>query len=208
MEKKEMKGKSTIIGVLALIVVVLAGLCIYLLFIKKKENKYNNTFVYDANGSYGIAYAKGYAKVIKEYYCETVPVAECNATNASSIDDVLYFYVVSTESEDLEKEINDSFGEQHKDNKSFQLGCVKDGIISYKAIADDFYNSANTGIDDKNIVDNYWKNISISKEDSHKIISSSEDNYITLKLEKSKYTHGSSDGVTCASRMTGINVVD
>ncbi len=49
-----MKNKNILIGVLSFIIVVLAGLCVYLLFIKKDEvgnNNQNNTFD-NGNNSY------------------------------------------------------------------------------------------------------------------------------------------------------------
>ena len=207
-------SKNIIIAVLIVIIIALIGAIIYFAFIKKddkpvnnneesnqqesesNEKKYNNTFVYDKNGSYGIAYAKGYAEVKREYYCEG-KVTECNESNADERNDVVYFYITDTESEDLKKEIDDK--------QEISIGCVKENIISFGALADDFYEKVNDNI---NSTENYFKDIKLSLEDSNKIISSNENNQITLKFEKLKYTHGSLDFATCTSRMTGVEVVE
>ena len=220
------KNKNGIIAVLIVIIIALIGAVVYFAFIKKddkpvdnnggnnqanngqtnnNEKKYNNTFVYDENGSYGIAYAKGYAEVKREYYCETVSVAECNESNAEEINDVVYFHVTSTESEDLKKEINEWYGEQERDSQTFTIGCIKDNAISFGALADDFYEKVNDNI---NSTENYFKNIKLSVGDTNKIISSDENNPITLKFEKLKYTHGSLDFVTCMGRMTSVEIVE
>ena len=76
MKKNEEKGKNIIIGILALIIVVLAGLCVYLLFIKNDdrvidsknniENKGNDTTSIDDNivkNVYGTYYNSDYSEV-------------------------------------------------------------------------------------------------------------------------------------------------
>ena len=219
-------NNKILIILMALIIVVLAGYIVYVKFIQKGDNpepkpnnteenginnqtnnneKYKNTFKYSNDGSYGIAYAKGYAEVKREYYCETVSVAECNESNAEEINDVVYFHITSTESEDLKKEVSEWYGEQGKDNQTFTIGCVKDNVISFGTLADDFYEKVNDNI---NSTENYFKNIKLSAGESNKILSSSANNPITLKFEKLKYTHGSLDFVTCISRMTNVEVVN
>lgn len=219
-------NNKMLIILMALIIVCLAGYIVYAKFIQKGDNpepkptnteenginnqtnnneKYENTFKYSNDGSYGIAYAKGYAEVKREYYCETVSVADCNESNADEINDVVYFHIMSTESEDLKKNLNGSYRGQSADSDSFEIGCAKNNIISFGALADDFYEKVNDNI---NSTENYFKNIELSMEDSNKILSSSETNPITLKFEKLKYTHGSLDFVTCMSRMTNVEVVN
>lgn len=215
-------NKNGIIAILVVIIIALIGVVIYFAFIKKDEpkpnnngsnnqtnndKKYENTFKYSSNGSYGVAYAKGYAKVKREYYCESVPVDECNETNALETNDAVYFYVTSTESKDLKKEVNEWFSEQSKDAQSIQLGCLKNDTIEFVAFADNFYRGTND--EHKNLPEYYAKVITLSKADSNKIISSSESNQITLKMEKLKYSNGfATDGYTCLSRMTNIEIVE
>lgn len=221
-DKKIAKRQNLEIIVLSIIIVALLGICIYLLFIKKDDKqagnnqvnngqasnidkKYNNTFVYDNSGSYGIAYVKGYAKVVKEPYCDEAP--ECNEENATSFENTVSFYVVSTDSEALKKEIDSWYGEGYTGQKFIQLGCLKNDMISYYNAADAFYNSANTGIDDKNNVDNYSKTFSLDKDVSTKIINSSQSKMITLKLEKLKLTYGG-HAFSCFSPFSGIEIVE
>ena len=218
-------NKNGIIVLLVVIIIALIGAVVYFAFIKKddkpvdnnggnnqanneqtkdNEKKYNNTFVYDTNGSYGVAYATGYAKVQKEYYCEAVAVDECNESNADEINDVVYFYVTNTDSEDFKKEIDEWFGGQSKDTQSIQLGCLKDNIIEFVSFADDYYHGDD---EQKSSPEYYAKLISVSNEDSSKILSSSESNQITLKMEKLKYSAGfATDGYTCLSKMTSIEI--
>ena len=220
-DKKLEKRKNIEIVALGVIIVALLGLCIYLLLIKKddkpidnnsgnnqansNEKEYNNTFVYENSGSYGIAYVKGYVKIVKEPYCGEA--LECTEKNTTSIENKVLFYVVNTESDALKKEIDSWYGKGYTGEKSIQLGCLDNDIISYYNAADDFYNSANTGVDDKNNSDNYNKKFSLDKDVSRKIINSNQNKMITLKLEKLKLTHGG-HAFSCFSPFSGIEVVE
>lgn len=216
LKKSNNKKKVTIVVLIyALVALMVLGVTLYLTAKPNspsndngnketnQEEKYDNTFVYDENGSYGIAYAKGYATVEEEYYCENA--SECNETNADEIKEVVYFHVTNTESEDLKKAINEWNSEKSVDGLVFKLGNLEDNAISICTYADDFFNGSD---EYKNSPEHYANIVSVSREDSNKITSSNESNPITLKLEKLKYSLSTtSDFSTCGTLITKVEVI-
>ena len=159
------------------------------------ETKYENELTSDETGTYGTVYLEGYAKVKKEADCG-VDVCQGN----EPVYDVVSFYVTSPKVEG----IDDWFvKDQNGENAYIQLGCLENGIVSFTAFADEFYKKRSDNIHSS---ENYFKTIEFSKSDSSKIISSNENNRITLKIENKKWSYGG-DGFTCSSRITGAEVV-
>ena len=159
------------------------------------EPKYENSLTTDESGTYGTIYVEGYAKVTQE--------ADCGSDICQGDEpkhDVVSFYVTSPKIAGTD----DWFvTDQNGENGYIQLGCLENGVVSFTAFADEFYEKRNDNI---NSTENYYRTIALSKDDSDKIISSSETNLITLKIENKKWTHGG-DGYTCSSRITGAEVI-
>ena len=101
------------------------------------------------------------------------------------------FHIVNTDSNDFLKWIDNSKGNSFVGDKAIGIGCINDNIIEY-------YNSS----DEKE--DAQYR---ISKNDSEKIINSTKDNLVKLKLERKVYTGGSGTPM-CYSHITNINVIE
>lgn len=213
----EEKKKNILIGVLIFIIILLVVSLVYVVVFKndkasfngeveKETVKYENTFKYDENNhlGVGVAYVKGYAKVERKDSCI---FEECTEENSGKeFYDIVEFHITNTESADFKKAINDmNNGEL---GSSIQLGCVIDNVVELYSLADKYYNSSNTGIDDRNLYDNYWGSFSLNEIDTQKLVSSNESNQITLKLEKYPYTMGGGPGVVCYSPINSIEIVN
>ena len=147
----------------------------------KKEEKVNSTF--SLIDEAGIAYVEGYVE--KEHRSGTMYFSDEGDV------DYLLFHIVNTDSNDFLKWIDNSKGNSFVGDKAIGIGCINDNIIEY-------YNSS----DEKE--DAQYR---ISKNDSEKIINSTKDNLVKLKLERKVYTGGSGTPM-CYSHITNINVIE
>lgn len=212
---KRSNNKKTTIIIILVFIVILMLLLIVLYYINgnRKEEKgednptptptqkssYENTFKYSDDGSYGVAYVTGYAKVIKEANCGD---AECPEDEEK--DDALYFYITSTESKDVKKYLDSFHGDGYDGETYFRVGCLKDDIISYYNAADAWYDSNNTSAE---ISTRYNKTFTLDKNVTTKLLNSNINNSITLRLEKLKLSYGG-EAFSCYSHFSGIEIVD
>ena len=189
--KRSNEKKKAIIIVLLFLVIALVMLLVFICCGKKvttPKEEYVNTFKYDGSGSYGVAYATGYT-VVKEVTCDD----GMDCVEGEKYNEVL-FYVTSTDSEDLKKEINSWYGEGYEGNKSISLGCYNN-VVAYFNAADTFLTSEGDLI----------KSFTLSEEETTKIISSTVNHPITLRLEKYKLTNGTGAPM-CYSNFSKIEV--
>jgi len=142
-----------------------------------------DTFVYEGwKGSYGYANVTGYAKVtIDEKDCGVIG---CDNYDPISINDVVDFNIVSTNSENFEK--------WWGNGKIIRFGCLKDGKISYVNYADEFGGTSNP------------KTFTLSTDLTNKILASNASNLITLKITKKKMTEYTGMPNQCDSDITTI----
>ena len=211
--KRSNNKKKAIIIILIFTMILVCSLVIIFLCCgkcyKPKENvsvenneneKYENTFKYDAAGSYGIAYVTGYAKVTTRPYCGAIG-DECTEQNAISVNDEVDFYITKNDSEDLNKEINSWYGELYDGDKTISLGCVKNGTISYYNAADEFQESSEIAYG------NNFKIFTLDSNESDSIVNSNENNPIVLKLTKLKLTNGG-EAPACYSNFAYVEVIE
>lgn len=218
--KRSNSKKTTIIVVLVFTMILMVVLiALYYFNGKEKEGektgvptptptsanvKYENKISNGEYETYGIVYVKGYAKV-EEYEEKFEGVREDETIKKYNL---VAFYVTDSFGTDLEKEIPDWFRSNRDDVKYIDLGCLNDNIITLERVADDWYDPSITGTDNKDNFDNYWKKVSLSKSDSEKILSSTKDKPITVKLEKLKFSLGGGSGSVCTSTVSGVEVIN
>lgn len=162
------------------------------------EENYENNLTRDENvesGVYGTAYVEGYAKVVKKPLCDDGPdICQGNEPEVDAIS----FYVTN-------RKVNDISGWFSADENGdyISLGCLENGLVSFVAMADEFYKG-----DNPNSQENYSREIKLSKDDSDKIIASNENNPIILKIEKKKLKKDIRMGLySCNSLITGVEVI-
>ena len=214
-------NNKTLMILMALIIVCLAGYIVYAKFIQKGDNpepkptnteengnqtnnennelKLENSLITDENaeyGSYGVAYVEGYAKVVEESTCNDGPdICQGDEPKVNEVS----FYVTNRKVD----EIKDWFATNENNEEYIPLGCLEDGSINLIAMAEEFYKG-----DNPNSQENYAREIKLSKEDSDKIIASNENSPIILKIEKKKMKKDIRIGLyTCNSTITGVEVV-
>ncbi len=201
--EKNNKKNVIIIILVALLVGAICFIC-YDKFLKndssRKENTKDNTdvintFKYNDDGASGIATVKGYITVEKTDYCVD---GECESSE-NSIYDVTHFHILETESTSFRNYINSFYSNDYTGEKTFSLGCVKNNVISYYNTYDEIQNDSEDNNDFKYFV--------LSNDVSQKILNSSIDNPITLKLEKKKFSSGSG-APECYSHITNIEIVN
>ncbi len=162
------------------------------------EQKYENNLTSDENvesGVYGTVYLEGYAKTIEEPLCNGPDICQ---GDEETVTEVL-FYVTKGKVD----EIKDWFATDDNGNDYLPLGCLENDLISFIAMADDFYKG-----DNPNSQEYYSRDIEIGKTDSEKIIGSNENNTITLRVEKKKFKKDVRYGFyMCNSFITGVEVV-
>lgn len=214
-------NKNGIIAILVVIIIALIVAVIYFAFVKKEdktvdnnsentqedsgqkiiedEAKYENKLTIDETaefGTYGIAYVEGYAKVEEKPMCDDGPdICQGDEPKVNEVS----FYVTNRKVD----EIKDWFVTNKNNEEYIPLGCAENGVITFTAMADEFYKG-----DNPNSQENYANEIKLSKEDSDKIIASNENNTIILKIEKKKMKKDIRMGLyTCNSTITGVEVV-
>lgn len=162
------------------------------------DSKYENNLTSDENvesGVYGTVYLEGYAKTIEKPLCNGPDICQ---GDEQTITEVL-FYVTKGKVD----EIKDWFATDDNGNDYLPLGCLENDLISFIAMADDFYKG-----DNPNSQEYYSRDIEIGKTDSEKIIDSNENNTITLRVEKKKFKKNVRYGFyRCNSFITGVEVV-
>ena len=207
--------KSIIIVIIVILILGVIGYIYYDEFINNKSannggsvepinEEDTNTFIYSNNGSYGIALVKGYAEVKKASYCGDGII--CTPESTISVNVEVNFYVISSNNQDLQKEIDSWYGEGYTGDKVIRLGCLKEKEIIYYNAADTFYDPYNTGIDNRENYDNYFKQFALDISSTEKILSSTKSKPITLKIEKLKLTTFG-EAPACYSHMTYVSVI-
>ena len=225
------KRKNIIISVLSILLIISIGLLVYLLFFYKKieephvddnqlMNQDNNLTVeqnnnsesqdstlwhgpkveyelgtsYDYSKNTGVTYIKGYATTEK--------VCPFCAYGHTEYDDVVYFNVVESDDE-FSKFLADTSLYKSEGKKAIQMGCLKDSIISYTNIADLY------AYENDKYVGNYIKHFKLNSSISQKIMASSIDNPIKLKIEIYPWpVDFATDGITCYSDASTIEIVE
>ena len=208
MEKKEKNGKGILIGALVAIIIILLGLCIYLLFVKKDNgvvddnNGNQNNVVNDLNeedknivntftSQYpeeGIATVTGYATVVKRSVCDAPFCTDENEPEQQI--DYVFFNITDTKSSEFLKFIEKSKGNSFVGDNSIGLGCLEKGVITYNN------NSDKTG----------YKSYTLNNSLSSDILNSSKDKAITLELEKLKLSFGGYADI-CYSHITNVKEI-
>ncbi len=204
-------NKNGIVPVLVLIIIALLGVVVYFVFIKKddkpKDNNggnnqvndntenYENKIMQGEYDQYGTIYLKGYADV--KTYTE-----DYEGSSDADKYDLVSFHITDMLGVKSEEEISGWISHDENEKTYIRLGCVENDIISFNSVADDWYDASLEGTDG-----NYWKTVSLSKEDSQKIISSNANNPIVLKLEKLKFSYGGREGNFCTTSITGVEVI-
>ena len=153
-----------------------------------------DTFVYEGeNGiaSYGYAIVKGYAEVKKDQ--KDCGDAGCDHATSISINDTVDFHIVSTDSKNFKKTFIEGWYSD-PDGDLIRIGCIKNGKLSYTNYADEFNGGGS-------------RTFTLSEELTNKIISSSVNNQITLKLEKKKLSEYDGTPNQCDSNITTIELV-
>ncbi len=194
-----MKKKKLFIILLIVLIILLVGFLVYSLFFNNKVDEiidydHVDTFIYNENEASGYVTVKGYVTVDRQDYCE----GECE-TDENSLFDVVNFHIVETTSADFRNYVNSFYSDDYTGDKTFSLGCVKGETIEY-------YNTYDELLNDNDNTNDFKKFI-VNKNYTQKILSSSQNNPITLRLGKEKFSSGSG-APECYSHITNIDILN
>lgn len=148
------------------------------------ESKNQSSFQSDGQGNfYGALVVTGYPVLISELE----PFCEENCEKFSYV----FFQVLNTDSKVLSDFLGGNEGNSFVGAKQLGIGCVKSKIITY------FNDSDKLGM----------KEYKVSTELSKKILDSSKEKPVTIKLERLLFT-GGSGAPACYSHFTYINSLE
>lgn len=193
------KNNKGVIALLVVIIVILSALCILFATgtINLKSNAANNNNqvseptgnelgkydTFSAINESGIVEVIGYSETIEK---EVPSMYE----NAGEKYYYVYFHIKQTKSDEFNKFVESLKENSFASDNAIGLGCVNDGIITYFNSSDEFGD----------------KEYKISQEDSDKILNSTENNPIKLKLERLVYNSGKGDAPYCYSHITKVEI--
>ena len=150
--------------------------------------------------SSGVVTVKGYAEV-KYKVLDCGVLGKCSEKEAVSVNDIVYLHIDEVNNEEFKKALKE-LGYEKKD---IPIGCLKDGMISYRTAADEFGPEEYEG-EEEDAYKYYAKSMLLNKDITKQLTSSSSKKPITLKLSKSKLTHYVSLTDQCDSVITSINI--
>ena len=148
---------------------------------EKEDIKEDDTSTFNISEEAGVIYVEGYS--VKEHRNGNI--------DGSSIEyDYILFHITNTDSVDFMKWLENSKGNSFVGEESIGLGCLEDGIIHY-------YNSTN---------EEEFKEHKVDKDESEKIVDSTKENTIKLKLERKAFD-GGSGAPLCYSHITNMSIL-
>lgn len=163
-------------------------------------------FVYSErnNGlaSYGVVTVKGYVEV-KNKVLDCGVLGKCSEKEAVSVNDIAYLHITDSDNEEFKQALKDLGYEKDP----IAIGCIKNGVISYRTAADEYGPSEYEG-EEEDAYKYYATDSTFDKELTKKLTNSSSKKPITLKISKSKLTHYVSLTGQCDSVITNIEVVN
>ena len=117
-------------------------------------------------------------------------------------DNYVYFHVISSNDKKFDAFLEELNGDD-SDNM-IGLGCLVDNQIKYANASDEFKLQNNRLNND---VGEFFKDFSLTSEDTNKIIEATKENPVKLKIDKLPFTSGFG-GFSCVSLITYIRVVN
>lgn len=192
MEKKKLFLTGTIILIILL-------LMIFISIKNKKKYDFRNNHVtnntqnevppkednFGKNDTFNISTESGSVDVLGYITIEKIENFETDETN-----DYVFFNIVDTKSEDFKAFLDGLSGNTYGGKDKIGLGCINNGKIYY-------FNSS----DGKEL-----ESYELSENSSKKILDSTEENPIKLRLTRLEYNGGTSAPI-CYSHITNIEVI-